>query len=544
MPSHPKSGVGQLSRRRLLLGAVASGAAFSTAPVFAQSDATLKFAISLLDIPRLWGAPEGGFEGLRFGGYPIYDALINWDLRNPNTSELTPGLAVSWTTDPADRTRWIVKLRDDAVFHDGSRFDADAAVWNFDSMLNSKAPQFDAIRSGMNRSRLPSILRAEKIDGSTIAVLTETPDAMTPYQLSFLLMASPSQHAKLGGDWTKFAAQPSGTGPFRVTQLVPRTRLELARNAEYWDKNRVPKVSAMSLLPIPDPSSRVAALRAGQVDFIESVPPDTIASLTSAGFTVLSNLYPHMWGWRLSTLPDSIFKDIRVRRAANLAIDRGGLVEALNGTAVPAKGLVAPSSPWFGKPSFDVRYDPAEAKRLLADAGFGPKQRIKTQALISNSGGGQMQPLPMNEFIQANLAEIGIDVELKVVDFVTLFTAYRSGAKAPGLAGIGAINLATPTQEPSSSFLRGFLTDYAPPRGTNWDHYSSPELDRDLREAQQAFEPAAFNSALAKAHMRIVDDAAFLYVVHDTNPRALSRRASGFSHPRNWFADFTSISLG
>jgi peptide/nickel transport system substrate-binding protein len=155
-----------------------------------------------------------------------------------------------------------------------------------------------------------------------------------------------------------------------------------------------------------------------------------------------------------------------------------------------------------------------------------------------------MQPLLMNEFIQANLAEVGIDIEFKVVDFITLFTAYRNGAKAPNSAGISAINLANPTQEPSSAFLRGFLTEYAPPRGTNWDHYSNPEVDRDLHEAQQAFDLAAFNEAMAKAHARVVDDAAFLYVVHDTNPRALSKRVSGFVQPRNWFADFTSISLG
>jgi ABC-type transport system substrate-binding protein len=539
-----KSGFGRWSRRQLLLGAAASSAVRAISPAFAQGDATLRVAISLLDIPRLWGSPDGGFEGLRFGGHPIYDALINWDLRNAGTAALMPGLATAWQTDPADRRRWIVKLRADAAFHDGSRFDADAAVWNFDAILNSKAPQFDAVRSGMTRSRMPSIVRAEKIDSGTIAVVTETPDAMTPYQLSFLLMVSPSRHAGLGGDWVKFSTQPSGTGPFRVTQLVPRTRLDLARNADYWDANRRPRVSGMTLLPIPDPTSRVAALRAGQVDFIESVPPDTIASLRSAGFTVIGNLYPHMWGWRLSTLPDSPFKDLRVRRAANLAVDREGLVQALNGTASPAKGLVEPSSPWFGKPSFDIRHDQAEATRLLAEAGFGPKQRIKAQVLISNSGGGQMQPLLMNEFIQANLAEVGIDIEFKVVDFITLFTAYRNGAKAPNSAGISAINLANPTQEPSSTFLRGFLTEYAPPRGTNWDHYSNPEVDRDLREAQQAFDLAAFNEAIAKAHARVVDDAAFLYVVHDTNPRALSKRVSGFVQPRNWFADFTSISLG
>ena len=79
----------------------------------------------------------------------------------------------------------------------------------------------------------------------------------------------------------------------------------------------------------------------------------------------------------------------------------------------------------------------------------------KTKTLIANSGGGQMVPLLMNDFIQANLAEIWIDVEFQVVDFITLFTAYRNGATAPSAAGIHAINLATPVQEPGTPFLRG-----------------------------------------------------------------------------------------
>jgi peptide/nickel transport system substrate-binding protein len=532
------------TRRTFLAGAATAGVLSAIGPARGDANATLRIAISLLDIPRLWGSPDGGFEGLRFGGYPIFDALVNWDLRNETSARLAPGLAKSWQVDPADKRRWIIQLRENVLFHDGSRFDADAAIWNFDSMLDRKAPQYDAVRAGMTRPRMPSIVKVEKLGDGAVAVLTDAPDAITPYQFSFLLMVSPSHFAALGNDWIKFAATPSGTGPFRVTQLVPRTRLELARNEHYWDPARIPKAATLTMLPIPDANSRVAALRSGQVDFIESVPPDAIASLKSSGLTVLGNLYPHMWGWRLSTLPDSPFADLRVRRAVNLGIDRDAIVQMLSGTAVPARGLVEPSSPWFGRPRFDVRFDPIEARKLMSDAGFGPGRRLKAQVLISNSGGGQMQPLPMNELIQQNLSEIGIDIEYKVVDFITLFTAYRNGAKAPASAGVSAINLASPTQEPSSSILRGFLSDFAPPRGTNWDYYANPEMDRLLRVAREEFEPAAFDQAMARAHEHIVDNATCLFVVHDTNPRALSRRLHGFIQPRNWFADFTSISVG
>jgi peptide/nickel transport system substrate-binding protein len=544
MPSIPTAAA--LTRRQVFVGggAVAASVALASLANPARADAPLRVATSLTDIPRLSGSPEGGFEGLRFAGYPIYDPLINWDLTaSDKPSSLVPALAESWQIDPQDKKRWILKLRQDVSFHDGSRFDADAALWNFAAIFDAKAPHYDGARAATTRSRMPSIVGAEKIDDHSIAVITESVDAMTPYQLTFLLHVSPAQYTKLGNDWSKFAAEPSGTGPFRVAKLAPHIRLDLARNDAYWDKQRMAKSPLLAIIPIPDPNSRVAALRSGEVDFIESVPPDTIASLKGAGFKVLANIYPHIWGWRLNTLPDSPFADLRVRRAANLGIDRTAIVNLLDGTAVAAKGLVAPSSPWFGKPSFDLRYDLVEAKRLMAEAGYGPSKHAKARILISANGGGQMQPLPMNEFIQSNLAQIWLDVEFQVSDFAALFTAYRNGAKAPQSAGIHGINLASPTQEPASAFLRGFLTDYAPPRGSNWSYYSNPEVDQHLREAQQALEPEDFNHAMARAHELLVEDAVSLIVVHDTNPRALSERVRGFVQPQNWFADFTSVTV-
>ena len=454
-----------------------------------------------------------------------------------------PGLATSWQHDEADRKRVIVKLREGVKFHDGSPFDADAAVWNFDAIFNDKAPQFDVTRAASMKARMPTIVRAEKIDQYTIAVTTSVPDSSVIYQLSFLLFASPAQYAKLGNDWRKFAVEPSGTGPFRVTGIVPRTRLDFARNDAYWDSNRVPKSEAVQLIPIPDANSRVAALRSGQVDFIELVPPDAIPALKSAGIAVSGNIYPHTWNWAFSHLPDFPYRDVRVRRAANLAIDRAGLVGLLNGTAVAAKGMVPVTSPWFDKPSFQPRLDLAEAKRLMTEAGYGPSKRVKAKTLIANSGGGQMVPLMMNEFIQSNLAEVWIDVEFQVVDFITLFTAYRNGATAPSAAGIHAINLANPVQEPGTPFLRGWLPELTG-QGANWGRYSNPAVNAAVDAARAEFDPAQFDQKISRLHELLLDDAVTLVVVHDTNPRAMSSRVKGFVTPQNWFADFTSVSLG
>jgi peptide/nickel transport system substrate-binding protein len=542
----PIDTVAPWTRRQFLggIGAAAAGISLTALAGPARADTPLRVATSLTDIPKLTGSPEGGFEGLRFGGYPIFDPLINWDLSSSDKpAVLIPALAESWAVDPDDKKRWIVKLRQGVTFHDGSAFDADAALWNFAAIFDQKAPQYDPSRAGNTRPRMPSIVGAEKIDDHTIAIVTTTIDAMTPFQLTFLLFASPAQYAKLGNDWGKYADQPSGTGPFRVLHVDPHSILNLARFDAYWDKKRIAKSALLNIVPIPDPNTRVAALRTGEVDFIESVPPDAIDSLKGAGFTIMAKIYPHIWGWRLNTLPTSVFHDLRVRQAANLAVDRDGIVALLNGTAVPAKGLVATNSPWFGKPSFDLKLDLAAAKTLMTEAGYGPSNRAKAKILISANGGGQMQPLPMNEFIQQNLAQIWLDVDFQVVEFTTLFLVYRLGAKDQHSAGIDGINIASNTQEPSSAILRGYLTDYAPPQGSNWSFYSNTEVDAYLRQAQQDFDPATFNAAMANAHQRLVDDAASLMVVHDTNPRGLSSHVKGFVQPQSWFADFTSVSL-
>ncbi|MBP6766412.1 MAG: hypothetical protein KA171_01460 [Reyranella sp.] len=160
----------------------------------------------------------------------------------------------------------------------------------------------------------------------------------------------PAQWEKVGKDWNKFAQTPSGTGTWKVTAFQPQTRAELSPNKEYRDKARVPKLDRMVLLPIPEPATRTAALRSGQVDWIEAPSPDAIPSLEKAGFKLISNAYPHNWTWHLSFADNSPWKDVRVRKAANLAVDREGLKVLLKGMMIPAKGLPHAGQPVVRQP--------------------------------------------------------------------------------------------------------------------------------------------------------------------------------------------------
>jgi peptide/nickel transport system substrate-binding protein len=516
--------------------------AVTLAALPAHAETVVRYGISMADIPQTTGQPDRGAGAYQFTGYTIYDPLVAWEMDVADRpGKLVPGLATSWSVDPADQRKWRFALRHDVKFHDGSTFDADAVVWNLDKVLDEKAPQFDKRQSAQVRTRLPSVASWRKIDDYAVEITTKEIDSFFPYQMLWFLVSSPAQYEKLGRDWDKFAGAPSGTGPFRLDRLVPRERAELVRNPGYFDRKRIPKVDRLILIPIPEALNRTNALLSGQVDLIESPAPDAVPQLKAAGMRIVENVTPHVWNYHLSMLPGSPWTDIRLRRAMNLAIDRDGIVTLMNGLAKPAKGQVDPQSPWFGKPSFDIRYDPAAARKLVAEAGYSPQKPLKTTFIIANGGTGQMLSLPMNEFIQQSLKDVGIDIDFKVVELETLYTHWRKGAKDEMNAGITANNIAYVTSDPLYAIIRFFHSGQVAPVGVNWGWYANPKVDAIIDEARRTFEPARQDALMAQAHALVVDDAALVWVVHDTNPHALSPRIKHFVQAQHWFQDLTTI---
>jgi ABC-type transport system substrate-binding protein len=524
-----------------------------------MAESVLRIGMTAADIPRTLGQPDQGFEGNRFTGIPMYDSLTQWDLSKADeASVVIPALAVSWEVNPNDTTKWIFKLRDDVKFHDGSAFNADAVVWNVQKVLDDSAPHFDASQVGVTASRMPTLRSARKIDDLTVELTTSEPDAFLPINLTNLFMASPAQwQAKYDAvpasvtdpaeraaqAWVAFAADASGTGPFKMARFVPRERLEIVKNPGYWDASRMAQVDRVVMLPIPEASARTAALLSGQVDWIEAPAPDSIPQIEARGFKIYSNPQPHVWPWQLSFVEGSPWLDQRVRHAANLCVDREGLRELLGGQMGIPKGTVPPGHPWWGNPSFDIRYDPDAAKALMEQAGYSTSKPMKTKVQISASGSGQMQPLPMNEFVQQSLRDCFFDIEFDVVEWNTLFTNWRRGAKDPTANGATATNVSFAAMDPFFAMVRFTSSGAVPPVSNNWGHFISDEFDALIAEARTTFDDKERDVALSKLHKRLVEEAPFVWIAHDTGPRAMSPKVQGVVQPRSWFIDIAPISV-
>ncbi len=526
---------------------MAAAALLAAAPAFAQQQPrTLRIAMTAADVPTTSGMPNNGFEGMRFLGYPVFEALVAWDLSDPaRPATLRPGLAESWEQDEADPRIWRFALRRGVAFHDGTPFNAEAVIWNLDRFFRNDSPQFDAAGSAITRGRIPVMESYRRIDDFTVEIRTTRPVSYWPFLQVYILMTSPASFEAGGRDWARVAALPAaGTGPFRITRFVPRQQVELSRHDGYWDTARRARLERILLLPMPEATTRLAALRSGQVDWVEVPPPDGIPALRQAGFQITTGSYPHVWPWVFAAgRPGSAVADVRVRQGLNWCIDRAAMVQLLNGTAEPSVGFFKPNDPNFGNPQNRYTLDAARGRALLAEAGFNAQRPLTIRVGISTSGSGQMLPLPMNEFLQQQLQQnCGVRVAFEVVEWNTLLAGLRAEPGQPAWLGADALNISLVSSD-ASQMARWFISANFTPRGSNAGHWRDEAFDAAFTALETERNPERIAALLRTAHERLVDNPPWLWIVHDLNPRAMSRRVRGFTSPQSWFIDLTQVDI-
>lgn len=520
----------------LLVGAVtatacAPGKASSSGGGGGGKANILVVAMTASDIPNLdTGLSQNqGYEGIRFVGNQLYDGLTKFDLKQgTEIPKVIPDLATKWAVD-ASGLNWTFTLRPGVKFHDGTPWNADAAIFNFDRYLNKSSPNFYPELNAQAGLTIAGIKSATKVDDMTIQITTDGPLSYLPSNLTTVYFASPTAVKKEGN--AGFGEKPVGTGPFTFVSETRGQQLVLKANPEYWAG--APKVSEVILRPIPDATARVAALRSGQVNWIEVPPPDEVKALGKEGFQVLTNSYDHVWPWVLN-MTKKPFDDVRVRQAMNYAINRQALIDGvLQGTADQELQAAARANAAYRESNNLYSYNPDKAKQLLAAAGY--PNGFTTTLSYPTSGSGNMVPTPMNEALQQDLAAVGIKVKLQPVEWASMLTDYFVG-KIPGNADM--LNISLSMQQ------EGFWNTWFGSKSViNVGHYSNPKVDALFTQAKSTLDDAKRSDLYAEATKSITEDAPWLFVVDDRNPRVLASNVHGFVEPKSWFADLTTLSV-
>ncbi len=509
------------------LQACASGSTSS-----ATRGGTLVYAMEISDLPSL-DAQTSLSQGstLAQAIQPMFEGLTMYDRHRSDIVPPAVGvLAESWTLSDGGKT-WTWKLRPNVTFHDGTPWNADAAIWNFQRLYDPKSPQYFLLAFQLMSIYMPGpITNMTKVDDLTFTMTTPVARPLNE-ELEALWMVSPTAVKKLGNDG--FGTAPVGTGGMKFSKLIPGQQFEMVPYDKYW--GAAYKLDKVVVRPIGDATARVNALVSGEIDLAVELPADGLDPLKSAGKTVLTSVRPHTWEFIFNTR-EAPFNNKKVRQALNYAINRDALANnILKGTAIPMTQLAIPNSDWFDDGLAPYTYDPTKAKQMLADAGY--PNGFKTEWWTATNGSGELQPVPMSEYIQSNLKDIGVNVTLKTFEW----TAYLGEFFKAAQPGIGAMQISYGW---SWTYWWGLLfsTEYLPPKGPlNAGYYTNPAID-PLYDAALGESDSTKRSALVKQIQRIVwDDAPYLFCVHGLNVRGLNPKIQGFINSKEWQFQFQTI---
>ncbi|MEX0694381.1 MAG: ABC transporter substrate-binding protein [Rhodospirillales bacterium] len=428
----------------------------------------------------------------------IFSPLILQDEKQ----RLIPGLATSWK--PIDDLTWEFKLRKGVKFHDGSDFNADdvmATIKRAPNVPNSPS-SFALYLKGKT---------FEKVDDYTIRIKSETPYPLMAVDVSTIHIVSDKAVDASTEDFNSGKAS-AGTGPYKFVEWVPGDRLVLERNEAYWGDK--PEWDKVVYKPIKSGPARVAALLAGDVDFIDNVPTIDISRLEKDPKLSLSQgisnriIYLHMDQFREDS-PDITAKDgskiknplldPKVRHALSKAINRELIVErVMEGVAIPA-GQLLPDGFFGVSPNLKAdAYDPEGAKKMIAEAGYPNGFKMK----VHGPNDRYINDAKILEAVAQMFSRIGIETSVETMTKSVFFKRASAGSpeKTPEFSFI-LVGWGSGTGEASSP-LKSLLATYDKSKGmgaSNRGRHSSAKMDAALSEALATVDDDKRAALLAKA---------------------------------------------
>lgn len=444
----------------------------------------------------------------------VFDTLVD---RSP-TVEPVPGLAVHWR--PISSTVWEFALRPGVSWHDGQPFTAEDVAFSFArarSVPNS---------TGGFAVYLRAIERVEIVDPLTVRLHLSNPNPLLPRDLANIAIVS--RHVGEAASTADYNAGTAaiGTGPYRLRAYQSGARYEFTRHDGYWGE--VPHWRNVTFRAITSDAARTAALLSGDVEVIDKVPITDLARLRRdarirvAEIQGLRVIYlqgdmsrtgevPYVTDNAGAPLRANPFRDVRVRRALSIAIDRQALTDrVMEGTAQPNGQWLPPGT--FGyNPAVPVPpYDPDGARRLLADAGFPqgfrltfhtPNDRYPNDARVAQA-------------VAQMWTRIGIGTTVEALPTAAFAPRNARQEFAMRLGGWGS------TSGEASVLLANVVGTYDRQRGTgasNHGRYSNPMLDALVRRATSTEDDTAREALLRDAVMMAMEDVALIPLFQLTN---------------------------
>lgn len=335
--------------------------------------------------------------------YNVYETLVRMDPKG----DLHPMLAQSWDVS-SDRTVYTFKLNPAAKFASGTPVNADAVVTSFDRMKTESisAPLVEQMKV---------VKSTEAVDEDTVKVTLSRPSNLWLYDISSTagIIYDPAGLADL-------ATAPAGSGPFVLQRWNKGQSVILAANKNYWGTPS--RLDLATFRYFSDPNAMNTAMLAGDIDVISNLQaPDALDQFSDTSrFTVIDGTTTGEVVLALNNARSAL-KDVRVRRAISMAIDKKALLDTVwNGQGSLIGSMAVPTDPWYEDLTAVNPYDPAEAKKLLAAAkatNLSLKLRVPTTAYATKSA----------QFVESALREVGVKVTVEELDFATWLNDVHNG---------------------------------------------------------------------------------------------------------------------
>jgi peptide/nickel transport system substrate-binding protein len=442
----------------------------------------------------------------------VVDPLI-W--QNP-LGTYHPGLATDWSVND-DASAYTFHLRQDVKFHDGTPFNAEAVKFTFDRIANPDNKSQTAI------SLLGPYKETEIVDDYTVIVHFNSPFApfLDSVSQPYLGIVSPTAVQQMGADFGQTTV--IGTGPFKIDHYTPDSEVVLVRNDDYnWGSQDVfgrtgpSDLTQITFKIIQEPATRLAALESSEADFIDDVPPTDYNRLNDSGDYTMVEMTQPGHGWSLMmNVNKAPTDDLQVRKAIALASDKQGMIDTVfNGFGTPGCSPLTKAMFGYDPDSCSyLPYDPTQAGSVLDADGWtmnsstGIREKNGTPLVIEHYFRAD-NPLgqAMATFMQADLAKVGIQVNLNGLSRSGYFDAVRAGQH----------NTQNwwDTQTDPDGVVRTLFYSTNAGGGTNRNNYVNPAMDQ-LIDSAAATTDRDQRIALYKQIQKLAADDAIMVYYND-----------------------------